>query len=199
MLFGKRKLRSFCLILLLHSLRHDEEEKRFFHLVITFTIAWLTEKVFFKKFKHYVQYAMVTGATNSTTQRLWKNILVFISLRHLLCKYQGRIQRFWKGVALYAGHHSWPTNEILGFRRSKRAKMTLETIKCWQNISISIFSNFLHFYIQWKPANEILSIFQNLQTLWQRKRKSTYTAVNGKRKIEESWAWFYNRLFFIVL
>ena len=141
---------------------------------------------------------MVTGTTNSTTQRLWKNILVFISLRRLLCKYEGRIQIFWKGVALYVGHQSWPTNEILGFRSSKRAKITLETINVGK-IFLWAFSNFLRFYIQWKPANEILSIFQNLQTLWQRKRKNTYTAVNWKRKIEESWTWFYNRLFFIVL
>ena len=157
--------------MLLHSLRHDEEEKRFFHLVLTFTIAWPREKVFFKKFKHYVQYALVTGDTNSTAQRLWKNILVFISLRCLLCKYQGRIQRFRKGLALYAGHHSWLTNEILGFRRSKRAKITLETIKCWQNISISIFkfSPFLYTMkaCQWNLVN--FSKFTNALTKKEKK------------------------------
>ena len=32
-----------------------------------------------------------------------------------------------------------PTKNILGFRWSKKAKITLETIDFWQNISISIF------------------------------------------------------------
>ena len=114
---------------------------------------------------------MVTGTTNSTTQRLWKNILVFISLRRLLCKYEGRIQIFWKGVALYVGHQSWPMNEILGFRSSKRAKITLETIKCWQNISMSIFkfSSFLHTMkaCQWNLVN--FSKFTNALTKKEKK------------------------------
>ena len=45
---------------------------------------------------------------------------------------------FGKG-ALYVGHHGWPTNKILGFRWSKKAKITLETKSFWRNISISIF------------------------------------------------------------
>ena len=52
---------------------------------------------------------------------------------------QGRIQRFWKRVALYVSHHGWPAKKILGFRWSKKAKITLETIGFWQNISVSIF------------------------------------------------------------
>ena len=48
---------------------------------------------------------------------------------------QGRIHRFWKG----AGHHGWPMKKIVGFRRSKKAKITLEAISFWKNISISIF------------------------------------------------------------
>ena len=54
-------------------------------------------------------------------------------------KNQGRIQRFWKGVALYVGHHGWPAKKILGYRWSKKAKITLKTISVWQNIFISIF------------------------------------------------------------
>ena len=41
----------------------------------------------------------------------------------------------------------WPTNKFLGFRWSKQAKITLETINFWK-IFLSVFSNFLHFYIQ---------------------------------------------------
>ena len=47
---------------------------------------------------------------------------------------QGRIQRF------------WPTKKILGFRWSKKAKITLET-KAFGKTFLLVFSNFLHFYI----------------------------------------------------
>ena len=45
--------------------------------------------------------------------------------------WQGRIQRFWKGGALYVGKNAWLMKKIF--------KITLETIIFWQNISISIF------------------------------------------------------------
>ena len=51
----------------------------------------------------------------------------------------------WKGGALYIGHHDWPTKKILGFRWSKKAKITLQT-KAFGEIFLSVFSNFLHFY-----------------------------------------------------
>ena len=46
---------------------------------------------------------------------------------------------FEKGGALYASHHGWPAKKCLGFRWSKKAEVTLETLSFWQNISISIF------------------------------------------------------------
>ena len=71
--------------------------------------------------------------------------------------YPGRIQRFWKGAVLYVGHHGWPTKKILGFRWSKKAKITLESIRFWQNISINNFkfSPFLYAMkaCQWNPIN----------------------------------------------
>ena len=60
--------------------------------------------------------------------------------------HQGRIQRFWKSGALYVGHHGRPTKKILGFRWSKKAKITLET-KAFGETFLSVFSNFIHFYI----------------------------------------------------
>ena len=38
-----------------------------------------------------------------------------------------RSRDFEKGGALCADHHVWPTKKILGFRWSKKAKITLET------------------------------------------------------------------------
>ena len=59
---------------------------------------------------------------------------------------QGRIQRFWIRGPLYVGHHICPTKKISGFRWSKNAKITLETISFCQNIFFSIFkvSRFLY-------------------------------------------------------
>ena len=47
---------------------------------------------------------------------------------------------------VYVGHHGWPMKKILGFRWSKKAKITLET-KAFGETFLSVFSNFLHFYI----------------------------------------------------
>ena len=62
---------------------------------------------------------------------------------------------------LYVGHHGWPAKKILGFRLSKKAEITLETINIWQNISIIIFD-----FSQFLFINLILSIFPNSLTLW---------------------------------
>ena len=53
--------------------------------------------------------------------------------------YRGVCRDFENRVALYVGHHGWPTKKMLGFRWSKKAKITLETISFWQIIFISIF------------------------------------------------------------
>ena len=46
---------------------------------------------------------------------------------------------FEKGWHSMSTNHGWPTKKMLGFRWSKMAKITLETISFWQNISMSIF------------------------------------------------------------
>ena len=71
-----------------------------------------------------------------------------------LCKVSKTLKIFKAGAdpeilkrgALYVGHHGWPTKKILGFRWSKKAKITLET-KAFGETFLSVFSNFLHFYI----------------------------------------------------
>ena len=75
----------------------------------------------------------------------------------ILHSIQKRIQRFWKGMALYVGHHGWPTKKILGFRWCKKIKTTLETLSFWQNIYISIFKFYPFLHItkacQWNLIN----------------------------------------------
>ena len=53
--------------------------------------------------------------------------------------YRGVCRDFENRVALYVGHHGWPRKKMLGFRWSKKANTTLETISFWQIIFISIF------------------------------------------------------------
>ena len=43
------------------------------------------------------------------------------------------------GLTLYVDLNGWPAKKISGFRWSKKAEITLETIGFRQNISISIF------------------------------------------------------------
>ena len=47
----------------------------------------------------------------------------------------------------YLGHHGWAKKEISDFRWSKSTKVAPESIR-FSEIFLSVFSNFLHFYIQ---------------------------------------------------
>ena len=49
-----------------------------------------------------------------------------------------------RGGRLYIGHHGWLTKKILGFRWSKKAKITFET-NIFGETFLSVVSNFLHF------------------------------------------------------
>ena len=100
--------------------------------------------------------------------------------------------RDFKKGALYVSHHGCPTNKILGFRWSKKAKITLKPKSFWRSISASIFEFFAFLHIiqasifefypflhiiqasifEFYPflhiihaVDEILSIFQILKTL----------------------------------
>ena len=66
----------------------------------------------------------------------WWNIMS----HELPCMFlkEERVQRFWKGVALYVGHHGWPTKNFR-FQMVWKGQNNVRTISFWQNISISIF------------------------------------------------------------
>ena len=55
----------------------------------------------------------------------------------------GRSRDFEKGRRSISAT-GWPTKKILGFRWSKKAKITLET-NVFGEVFLSVFSNFLHF------------------------------------------------------
>ena len=95
--------------------------------------------------------------------------------------FQERIQRFWKGVALYVVHHGWPTKKILGFRWSKKAKTTLETISFWQNISVSIFK-FSPFLYAMKACQWNLINFSKFANALIRKEKKHFCSSQWEKK-----------------
>ena len=77
----------------------------------------------------------------------------------------GRIQRFGKrrcslSAILVDRRRKFQVSD--GLKRPKwRQKLFL-----FDELLLSLFSNFVHFYILSKPHNEILSILQVLQTFW---------------------------------
>ena len=74
----------------------------------------------------------------------------------------------------------WPTKKILGFRQSKKAKITLET----NVFGETFFQYFQHFSILMKVCRWNLISFEE-------KRKNNHAAVNEKRKTEKIWTLFY--------
>ena len=88
-------------------------------------------------------------------------------------------------LALYVGHHGWPTKKILGFRWSKKAKITLET-KSFGEIFLSVFSNFYNESLSMK-SYQFFKIYQ----AFIKKRRNSHTAVNEKRKNWEKLKFFF--------
>ena len=87
---------------------------------------------------------------------------------------------------------------MLGFRWSKKAKITLETISFWQNISISIFK-FSSFLYTMKNGRWNLINFSKFASALIRKEKKHLRSSQWEKKTEKFWTFFYNRLFYKVL
>ena len=89
-----------------------------------------------------------------------------------------------KKGAPYVDHHGWPAKKKLGFRWSKKAKKTLETISFGQNISISNF--------KFSPSLSIKSyqFFKIYNCVDKKIEKNTHILVNEKWKTEKSWTLF---------
>ena len=116
---------------------------------------------YFKNFK----FTWCTGDFHLRIVLNWLKYTLFY-LQHIhvmlskLYPKQGRIQRFWKGGSLCVGHHGWPTKKMLGFRWSKKVKITLET-KAFNETHFFQYSHIFSIFIY----NEILSVFQDLLTI----------------------------------
>ena len=91
-----------------------------------------------------------------------------------------------RGGALYIGHHGKPMKKILGLKRSKKAKITLETIIFLQNISISTLNFFPFLYTmkacQWNLIN--FSEFEN--TVIRKEKKTLMQQSMTKEKLRKA-------------
>ena len=95
--------------------------------------------------------------------------------------FRGRSRDFGKGGSLYVGHHGCWMKKILGFRWSKKAKITLETISFWQSISISIFK-FSPFLYTMKTCRWNLINFSKFANALIRKEKKHLCSSQWEKK-----------------
>ena len=96
----------------------------------------------------------------------------------------GADPEIWKGVALSVGNHGWPTKKTLGFRWSKKAKITWETISFWHNIYIKI-SKFSPFWYTMKACQWNLIKFSKLANALIRKEKKRFCSTQWEKKLRK--------------
>ena len=105
-----------------------------------------------------------------------------MQIKFFILHTQGQIQIFWNGVVLKVGHHGWPKKIV---RWSKKAKITLETIGYWQNISVSIFT-FSPFIYTVKACQWNLINFSKFANALFRKEKNHLCSSQWEKKNEKS-------------
>ena len=113
----------------------------------------------------------------------WKSYISWIHFIHFMPSVQ-KSDTFTgadREVAVNDGNHGWPTKKILGFRWSKKAKITLETISFWQNISISIFK-FSPFLYTMKACQWNLINFSKFANALIRKEKKHLCSSQWEKK-----------------
>ena len=81
-----------------------------------------------------------------------------------------------RGGAFYVGHHGWTTKKILGLRWFEKAKITLETISFWRNISISIFKFSQIFIYNESLPMKSYQFFKIYKHLVRKEKKDSYSS-----------------------
>ena len=94
---------------------------------------------------------------------------------------RGGPRNFQKGGGeLYVRHHGWLTKKILGFRWSKKAKITLKNV--FGEMFLSVFLNCLYFYILWKPCRwNLINFSKFTNTLVRKEKKHPYRSQREKK------------------
>ena len=99
-------------------------------------------------------------------------------------KIRGGSRDFEKGGRLYVGHHGWPKKNILGFRWSEKAKITLET-KAFGETFLSVFSNFLHFMYNESLAMKSYQFFKIFKRFSKKGEKTVKQQSMRKEKLRK--------------
>ena len=137
-------------------------------VLLHYTFSCLFWKIYWKKLTSHVRKETKTKLTKS-------NYIVTEAELEIL-----------KWGALCVGHHGWPTKKMLGLRWSKKAKITLETISFWENVSISIFKFSPFLYIMKACQRNLILVMNITQTNFlcrQNAHISCLIKVNYKRSL----------------
>ena len=89
----------------------------------------------------------------------------------------------------------WPTKKILGFRWSKKAKIPLETISFWWNISISTFSFSLFLYIMKGCRWNLINFSKFTNALIRKEKKHSYSSQWENKNWAKVWLCFITSCF----
>ena len=89
----------------------------------------------------------------------------------------------------------WPTKKILGFRWSKKAKIPLETISFWWNISISTFSFSLFLYIMKGCRWNLINFSKFTNALITKEKKHSYSSQWENKNWAKVWLCFITSCF----
>ena len=89
----------------------------------------------------------------------------------------------------------WPTKKILCFRWSKKAKIPLETISFWWNISISTFSFSLFLYIMKGCRWNLINFSKFTNALIRKEKKHSYSSQWENKNWAKVWLCFITSCF----
>ena len=110
-------------------------------------------------------------------------VCVFVCV--CMCVCSGEDPEILKRWVLYVGHYAWSTKKILGFRWSKKAKITLETISFWWNTSIGIFKFSPFLYTMEACQWNLINFWKFTNSLIRKKKKRLCSSQWEKKNREK--------------
>ena len=121
-----------------------------------------------------ILYPYIKNTTLYLISQLY--IYVYVSYRQIVCYTSFSFltvadPEILKRVALYFGHHGQPMKEILGFRWSKKGKITLKTITFCANYFSEYFQIFSIFVYNESFPMKSYQFFKICKCLGQRKKR----------------------------
>ena len=132
---------------------------------------------------------------------------MFSSLREILKSVEivlawlrGRSRDFEKEGALYVGHHGWPIKKILGFRWSKKAKITLNNkLNLLAKHFFQFFQIFSIFTYNESLPMKFYQFFKIYKRCYKKREKQSYSSQWERKNWEKLEIVWFNRLFYEAL